>query len=440
MSDAQTLAQLVRAKYPGAYDSLTDPQLEAAVKAKYPGVYDHVPTTPVTAPPTSASPTVMQRVVGAAATAAPAVGGGVGALAGAATGPVGRMAASAVGGAAGQGYGDLIAHAKELPGAAADVVRNLVTQPAATVRGFEQGAGEGADAAAKQALTQAGAQGIGEAALAGAKGAAPWLMQSALKPGVAVLKEYRTTAPAVVQTLLDNGVSVTEAGVAKLQRLLGATNDAIRDAVQSASGTIQKNSVIARVLPTAAKLAQQVNPTADLQAVGDTVSEFANHPVFKGPTLSVPEAQAMKVGTYQQIGKKYGQVSSAAIETQKALARGLKEDIAAEVPGLAGLNATDSELMAALDATGRRVALSGNKDPVGFAWVAAHPTTFLAALLDRNPAVKSLIARGLWNSAGAATQVAPDLIRAAVAAVTSVGSDASPVPGSSDSAANPGRR
>jgi len=40
-----TLAQLVKAKYPGVYDSLSDAELESKVKAKYPGVYDAVPTT-----------------------------------------------------------------------------------------------------------------------------------------------------------------------------------------------------------------------------------------------------------------------------------------------------------------------------------------------------------------------------------------------------------
>lgn len=42
----QTLAQRVRAKYPGAYDDLDDQQLEAAIIAKYPGQYDDLPRTP----------------------------------------------------------------------------------------------------------------------------------------------------------------------------------------------------------------------------------------------------------------------------------------------------------------------------------------------------------------------------------------------------------
>ncbi len=273
---------------------------------------------------------------------------------------------------------------------------------------------------------------------AGAKVAAPWLMQKALKPGVALLDEYRTSAPKLVKTLLDEGINVTQAGVDKLQKLLTATNQEIKQAVASATGSVDKNSVAARALTTANKMAQQVNPTKDLQAVGDTVQEFLDHPVYAGRKLTIPEAQAMKQGTYQQIGKKYGEVSSASIETQKALARGLKEDIAAEVPGIAGLNTRDSELMAALDATGRRVALSGNRDPVGFAWVAQHPVSFLAALFDRSPAVKSLVARGMYNSAATAARVSPQLLRAAI--VTLASHESAPAESSTDSSGNPGNQ
>lgn len=46
---ADTLAQRVRAKFPGAYDDLSDQQLEAAVTAKFPGAYDDIPRTGATA-------------------------------------------------------------------------------------------------------------------------------------------------------------------------------------------------------------------------------------------------------------------------------------------------------------------------------------------------------------------------------------------------------
>ncbi len=44
-----TLATLVRAKHPGAYDDMSDTALEAAVIAKFPGVYDDLPRTAASA-------------------------------------------------------------------------------------------------------------------------------------------------------------------------------------------------------------------------------------------------------------------------------------------------------------------------------------------------------------------------------------------------------
>ena len=42
MADPQTLAAMVRAKYPGVYDDLSDADLDAKVRSKYPGVYDDI--------------------------------------------------------------------------------------------------------------------------------------------------------------------------------------------------------------------------------------------------------------------------------------------------------------------------------------------------------------------------------------------------------------
>lgn len=41
--EQQTLAAMVRAKYPGVYDDLSDDDLDAKVRAKFPGVYDDLP-------------------------------------------------------------------------------------------------------------------------------------------------------------------------------------------------------------------------------------------------------------------------------------------------------------------------------------------------------------------------------------------------------------
>lgn len=46
----QTLAQMIRAKFPGAYDDLSDQDLESQVVAKFPGAYDDIPRTAADAP------------------------------------------------------------------------------------------------------------------------------------------------------------------------------------------------------------------------------------------------------------------------------------------------------------------------------------------------------------------------------------------------------
>jgi hypothetical protein len=320
---------------------------------------------------------------------------------------------------------------QNLPGTLATVAGTatggLAAIPVAAATGVLTRAATGGTPA--QNFTEGAIQGATQAvgpALSAAKEVGPWMMQKALKPTASMLKEYRTTAPQLVKTLLDEGINVTQGGLDKLQRLFDANNKDISSAISDREALLQrlgigadvvdKNRVAARTLTTANRLAQQTNPTKDLQAVADTVTEFQNHPTMPG-NLTLTEAQKMKIGTYQQIGKKYGQISSAEVEAQKGLARGLKEEIAAEVPQISALNERDSRLMAALDAVGRRVALSGNHDPVGFAWVAHSPVSFLAALIDRNPTVKSLIARGLYKQADYAGRVAPGMIRTALAAI-----------------------
>lgn len=111
----QTLAQLVRAKHPGAYDDLSDQALEAAVTAKYPGQYDDLPKTPVpqsTSAPVPRAADWSTRLGLHAPTASPALGF----VRGAGTAAV-DMAEGAASGAASTVYqgGDLIRRGLGMP-------------------------------------------------------------------------------------------------------------------------------------------------------------------------------------------------------------------------------------------------------------------------------------------------------------------------------------
>jgi hypothetical protein len=356
--------------------------------------------------------------------AAPAIGEAIGGIAGGLTrGTVG----AAIGGAAGRGYGELAAHASEIPGAVVDVARNLISHPKATVTGAMQGMAEGAINAGISGGRQAAAQAVGQYVVGPAMQAVgSRIMQSAVKPGIKVLLRGVKSGDAVqpvVQTLLDEGVNVTPGGVAKLQSLIAASNKEIGDAVANIPGDINPLKVAGRLTDTARKFSNQVNPQADLEAISRVGENFLAHPNIPASGLSPAQTQAMKVGTYARLGGKYGQLSSAEVEAEKGLARGLKEELqdgAAKFGvDLGAKNAREGKLIDALETVGRRVAVAGNRDPVGFAWVAHTPMTFLAAIMDRSPAVKSLIARGLYNQAGKVAQVAPAMIRAAVIAVAS---------------------
>lgn len=52
----ETLAQKIKAKYPGTYDDIPDAELEQRITAKYPGVYDDIPRTDVKAAATAPAP------------------------------------------------------------------------------------------------------------------------------------------------------------------------------------------------------------------------------------------------------------------------------------------------------------------------------------------------------------------------------------------------
>ncbi len=353
----------------------------------------------------------------------PQIGGAIG-------GMFGGIPGAAAGGAAGQGLRSLAQSATELPGAVRDVARNMVEQPGATMRGAVGGAGMGALEAGAQAALNAGGQFaggvIGQRAIGAAQTVAPWLMQSALKPAAkATLGAIKKgNIPPVVRTLLDEGVNVTPGGIAKLNSIMDASNDAITHAFATmpAKATIAPIAVAGRLSPMARQAATQVNPADDLATISNAGQEFLE--AHGAQNLTPQGAQAMKQATYKSLGEKaYGEMKGTAIEAQKTLARGLKEEIEREAKAsgidIAALNAREGAAITARDAIAKRVAQVGNRDPAGLAWLANSPTTFIMALAERSPAVKTLLARGLWQSAAKASGMPVDTLKYAMGAIAS---------------------
>lgn len=185
------------------------------------------------------------------------------------------------------------------------------------------------------------------------------LYQSALKPST-------TLPPAkvagMVKTGLESEIPVSAAGAEKLGSLIDDLNAKITAKVQQSGATVNKYAVASRLGETAQEFSQQVNPAKDLNAISRSGNEFLK---MQPTEIPATQAQAIKQGTYQQIRKSYGQMSNATVESQKALARGIKEELATQIPEIGDLNAKESALLGLDKAMERAVGRIGNLNMMG---------------------------------------------------------------------------
>lgn len=232
------------------------------------------------------------------------------------------------------------------------------------------------------------------------------LYESALKPSTTLPLAKRA---AIVETGLKNEIPVSAAGAEKIAGLIDDLNSKIKDTIdtgQRQGVTINKFDVASRLKDTANKFRTQVNPTADMQAITESGKEFLK---TQARDIQASDAQALKQGTYRQLkGKAYGELKGASIEAQKALARGIKEELASAFPELKGLNQAESKLFDLQSQIERAISRQGNHQLMGIGTPAVTGAAKMAtgsnalaatagaikAIVD-NPIVKSRIAIAL---------------------------------------------
>jgi hypothetical protein len=262
--------------------------------------------------------------------------------------------------------------------------------------------------------------------------------ESALKPSTTMSPGDRA---AVVNTGLQEGIPVSKGGMEKLSALIDDLNSRISDVInRHPEVEIDPSAVATRVAGTRARAASQVNPESDVAAIDAAKAEFLRkhtaeapytqiefRPVDGGPVGAVPvgsgvsktvepipapAAQAEKVGTYRALGDKaYGELQSASVEAQKALARGLKEELAQAFPEIGPMNAREGRALDLQDVLERAVARNANHQLIGIGTPvtagaakaltgsnkAAAVAGTLKAVLD-SPEVKSRLAIALVRS------------------------------------------
>lgn len=260
--------------------------------------------------------------------------------------------------------------------------------------------------------------------------------ESALKPSPSIGAADRAD---LVQTGLEKGIPISKGGVEKIGDLIDDLNQKIKATIaRDPRRPIDPNAVARRAGDVVPKFESQVNSSGDLAAINASRAQFLAEqgakpgtpaippqptglvdaqgrpimnagtpakPPTPAPAMNAIDAQAMKEGTYRVLRGKYGEQGSAAVEAQKALARGLKEEISNQFPEINKLNADESRLLDLQPILERAVNRISNHQLVGIgtpiAGTAVKAVTgsgsagmvasALKAVLD-NPAVKSRLA------------------------------------------------
>lgn len=265
------------------------------------------------------------------------------------------------------------------------------------------------------------------------------LYQSSLKPqtGSALSEAQRAK---IIETGIRERIPVSEGGLNKTASTVDALNQEVAGKLAARSDelgpVISPEAVASRVDEVKPTFRQQVNPEADMNALEASRQEFLrqhseNQPYTKiepspeggyVPVEEVPNpveqpltlsgAQAEKTGTYRQLRKKYGELGSAQTEAQKALARGLKEEIYNLYPELKDLGAREGALIDLEGQLSRFVAREGNKQLGGI----GTPITAGAAHAAGLPALPVAIVKSAMEWAPIKSRLAIALDRANTAA------------------------
>lgn len=317
-------------------------------------------------------------------------------------------------GAAGQGAGNIVAPPGSGP--MREAVGRGVTEAVEQAPGFLGAKAPGTTAA------------IGKGMAQGERWGARGLMQSALKPGEVAQRTGKSDK--AISTLLKEGINVSPGGMEKLEAKVTAINDQIAERIKASGAMIDKTAVGDTMKDAFDRFKKQVTPQSDLATIERAWNQFMDHPFLPKITpaktvesklvdergvpfkkeipasgsnlFPVQQAQEMKQGTYRALkDKAYGELQGADKEAQKALARGLKEEIAKAVPEVRTLNAQESQLLNALSLVERRVLKEANKNPIGLGILSMKPSHLAVWLADRSPLFKSLVARMLNSAAPA---------------------------------------
>ena len=222
---------------------------------------------------------------------------------------------------------------------------------------------------------------------------------SALKPSTRLSATERTN---LLLTGLREGIPVTQKGAAELGKRLDVLNTQIGEVIAAGkkAGDVVETSKISGFLKS---VKEEFGLTANGQSRIDDINQIEKNFLTQyGDTIPTDIAQQIKKNTYRVLKKSYGEMKGVAIESEKALARGIKQSLVDKYPQLEYLNAKDSALIQLDNALDKAVSRIGNRDVVGLGTTtaaAASPAFGVIKQIIDLPYVKSKVGIALQKAA-----------------------------------------
>lgn len=263
-------------------------------------------------------------------------------------------------------------------------------------------------------------RGAGTVARAGAKAIdkavpAERIYESALKPSNAA--SNRNRIPGQVATGLRENIPVSSKGAKKIDSLINELSEITTElAKQSAEqgGKINAQKVASRLEGMKIENWNQVNAQPDIAAIREVGENFLNNPHVINNKGQIPAniALDMRRGTYARLQGKYEKLSEAHTQAEKALARGITEELKAIVPELKDIDLRNSDLISLQKQMDAAIPRIMNRDisrvgPIGVAAATYHFThsgataASAAALMHvilSQPEIKSKLAIAIYNA------------------------------------------
>src|SRR3990167_5598809 len=204
-----------------------------------------------------------------------------------------------------------------------------------------------------------------------------------------------------IKTGLEEGTVPTERGWHEVQKKIHEVNENISGVIKTKKGDVVSTQEVFKPL-------DKLKDDYDLIPGGTYADEIdllkTNTLAKYGESIPVEVAQRLKQQLYRVNSKHYGELKGITVESQKNLARGLKEELAKQYPELASLNARESSLLKLNEGLEKAIGRIANRDIVdlGTTVAAAGGGGFWGAMkfIVDNPYVKARLAIALYKARG----------------------------------------